>query len=221
MKYYKKKYYVSLPAIIILLLLPALANAQELSPLALKIYKAYDNQEQQPHAPILQMEYLNTFPYDADTFMAVFNPHTEDQLTEVGEKYIRRFRELGYDYPDTALKRAMYIGSGMKTWSKGAVAELQKTIFYLTDKNRELFIDILDSMKRDEQEGLARFLYAGVKGDNVNYGFITDVVRLHGNKKLYKIFERIPEEIKKEQEEELKQAQDDNNTDIQTYRRGL
>lgn len=204
-KYSIKSYYLHLfIAFITIQAIPHLSTAQKLHPTAERIHTAYEKLQQLPHAPILQMEYLNTFPYNTDSFMSAFNPHTEDQLTDVSVEYLKRYRELGYDYPDTSLKRAMYIGSNMRTWSRGAVEELQKTIYYLTDKNRDLFTDILDSMKKNEQEGLAKFLYAGENGTNVNYGFITDVVRLHGTKKLYKMFVKVPEEVNKPNEESLK-----------------
>lgn len=207
--------------LIIVLLLPIISDAQKLSAKSEVVYKAYNKLKKVPHAPVLQIRYIEVFPDNKTDFIDIFNPHTKDQLTEIGIECVKKFRKLGYDFTDSVLLKSILIGKDLPVWSAGPVDEIQKTIYLLADKNKQLFIDIVEDLKKEEQESLAAFLYSGPIGGNENFGFITDITKFYGSRKLYKIFEATPEEIKKQKEEKLKQATYDSNTGIQPYRKGL
>lgn len=173
------------------LLVPVISFAQKLSPKAELIYEAYQDIEQQPHAPILQMRFIEVFPASKQDFIDIFNPHTGKELNDVSIEYIKKLRKLGYDYTDSVLLKCIMIGKEIPTWSKGQIDELQKTIYLLADHEKQLFVNIVSEMKKEEQEALATFLSSGENGRNKNYGFIVDLTKLYGTHKLYKVFSTI------------------------------
>ncbi len=173
---------------VLLLGLQISAYGQQLSQQAQKLKQAYEALQQQPHAPILQLRYVHTFPGNKVDFIEVFDAHTQDQLAGKSVDYVKKFRKLGYDYIDSVLPKSIAIGKDLPTWSEGAVDELQKTIYYLTNKNPQMFVDIVRSLKKEEQESLAVFLHAGEGGkQNENYMVLVDMFN-KADKKLYKIF---------------------------------
>ena len=162
--------------------------AQQMSPQALKLKIAYEKLQQQPHAPILQIQFIQAFPGNKVDFIDIFNSHTRDQLTTDGVDYVKKFRKLGYDFMDSVLPKAIAIGKDLPTWSEGAVDELQKTIYYLTNKNPQLFVETVRKLNKDEQESLAVFLYAGEGGKpNENYPVLLDIFNI-ADKRIHKIF---------------------------------
>lgn len=168
-----------------------LSFGQHLSPQAEKLKAAYEALQQQPHAPILQIRYIQAFPGNKVDFIDIFNAHTQDQLTAMGADYVKKFRKLGYDYMDSVLPKAITIGKELPTWSEGAVDELQKTVYYLTNKNPQLFVNIVRGLKKEEQESLATFLYATRGGgQNENYAVLLDIFD-KADKRLYKIFSAL------------------------------
>jgi len=175
--------------IIALLLIQSFAYGQPLSPQAKKVKHAYDELLKLPHAPVLQIKYIQVFPGNKVDFMDVFNAHTQDQLAGKSVDYVKKFRKLGYDYIDSVLPKSIQIGKEMPTWSEGAVDELQKTIYYLTNKNPMLFVNTVKELTKEEQALLASFLISGEGGvKNVNYDTLLDILDKAGEKKLHKIF---------------------------------
>lgn len=173
---------------VILLMLPVCLLAQQLSPQALKLKVAYEKLQQQPHAPILQIQFIQAFPENKVDFIDIFNAHTQDQLAAKGVDYVKKFRKLGYDYMDSVLPKAIAIGKDLPTWSEGAVDELQKTIYYLTNKNPQLFVEAVRKLNKGEQESLAAFLYTGEGGKpNENYPVLLDIFDI-ADKRIHKIF---------------------------------
>lgn len=179
---------------LILCLLPICMYAQKLSPEAAAVKYAYDELMKTPLAPVMQIRYLRAFPDNADDFINVFNPHTRDQLHEVAIDYVKKFRELGYDFEDTVLPKSIAIGKDLTTWSPGAVDELQKTIYFVTDKHRQKFIDIVKEMKNHEIESLASFLYAGSKGENKNYFTLIAIIERADERRIAKQFYKVAKE---------------------------
>lgn len=152
------------------------------------IKHVYEKLEKTPHAPILQIQYIDVFPKNKEDFIDVFYHHTEDELAINGTDYVKKFRKLGYDYPDSVLKKSITIAKNMTAWSPGAVDELQKGIYYLTGKNPQLFVDITRELKKEEQEALARFMYYGENGEHVNYKALLSIIESTDLKKLKEIF---------------------------------
>lgn len=149
----------------------------------------YDQLEKQPKAPALQIQYIQEFPADKFTFIDVFDSHEDDQLTVMGSEYVQTFRKIGIDFPDLALLKSIRIGKDLPAWSAGPVAELQKGIYLMTHKNPQLFLDIVRELKKDEQTGLARFLYSSPDGNkNINFDILTDILEQAGEKKIRKRF---------------------------------
>ncbi len=172
----------------ILLMLYVCVDAQQMSPHALKLKVAYEKLQQQPHAPILQIQFIQAFPGNKVDFIDIFNAHTQDQLAAKSVDYVRKFRKTGYDFMDSVLPKAVAIGKGLPTWSEGAVDELQKTIYYLTNKNPQLFVETVRKLNKEEQESLAVFLYAGEGGKpNENYHVLLDIFNI-ADKRIHKIF---------------------------------
>lgn len=162
--------------------------AQGLSPQAQKLKQTYEALQQQPHAPIIQVQFIQAFPGNKVDFIEVFNAHTQDQLAGKSVDYIKKFRKLGYDYIDSVLPKSIAIGKDLPTWSEGAVDELQKTIYYLTNKNPQLFVETVRKLNKEEQESLAVFLYAGEGGKpNENYPVLLDIFNI-ADKRIHKIF---------------------------------
>lgn len=155
---------------------------------------AYEELSKVPHAAILQIKYIQTFPDNKVDFIDIFNAHTGYELSEKGVDYVKRFRKLGYDYPDSVLPKSIQIGKDLATWSLGPVNELQKTIYYITGKNPQLFVDIVRELKKEEQVSLANFLYAGENGKNINYDNLIQIFEKTGDRKLLKIFTQANEE---------------------------
>ncbi|HEY9177876.1 MAG TPA: hypothetical protein VIN07_09310 [Flavipsychrobacter sp.] len=169
-------------------ILPACLHAQQLSPQALRLKKAYEALQQQPHAPILQIQFIQAFPGNKVDFIDVFDAHTQDQLAGKSIDYIKKFRKLGYDYMDSVLPKAIAIGKELPTWSEGAVDELQKTIYYLTNRNPQLFVETVRKLNKEEHESLAVFLYAADGGKpNENYPVLLDIFDI-ADKRIHKIF---------------------------------
>ncbi|MCB0700712.1 MAG: hypothetical protein KDC11_12710 [Chitinophagaceae bacterium] len=179
---------------IIMLVMPVSLSAQKLSREAEKVKFAYDELMKTPLAPVMQIRYLQAFPDNADDFINVFNPHTHDQLQEVAVDYVKRFRELGYDFEDSVLPKSIAIGKQLTTWSPGAVDELQKTIYFVTDKHRQKFLDIVKEMKNEEIQSMARFLYSGKKGENKNYYVLIEIIERAGEKRIAKQFYKVAKE---------------------------
>lgn len=172
----------------ILLIIPFCVHAQQLSPQALKLKKTYEALQQQPHAPILQIQFIQAFPGNKVDFIEVFDAHTQDQLAGKSVDYVKKFRKLGYDYMDSVLPKAVAVGKDLPTWSEGAVDELQKTIYYLTNKNPQLFVESVRKLNKEEQESLAVFLYSGEGGKpNANYPALLDIFNI-ADKRIHKVF---------------------------------
>lgn len=174
--------------LIFILLLQLQGYGQHLSETAKKVKVYYHEMEKQPHAPVLQIKYIEVFPDNKVDFMEVFNAHTQDQLAANGVDYVKKFRKLGYDFPDSVLPKAIHIGKDMPTWSEGVADELQKTIYYVTNKNPQMFADIVSEMKKEEQVSLARFLYSSREGMNVNYNVLLEILEKAGERKAHKSF---------------------------------
>lgn len=178
-----------LTLILLLALVTNRGYCQKLSPQAEKVRMAYEAVMKQPHAPILQIRYIQAFPSTQLEFIDIFNAHNADELSATGADYVKKFRKLGYDYPDSVLPKAISIGKNMPTWSAGAVDELQKTIYYLTEKDPQLFVNTVRELKKEEQTTLAQFLIMGpYNARNKNYDVLLDIFDKTGDKKLYKIF---------------------------------
>lgn len=172
----------------ILLMLYVCAHAQQMSPQALKLKVAYEKLQLQPKAPILQIQFIQAFPGNKVDFIDVFNSHKQDQLAANGVDYVKKFRKLGYDFMDSVLPKAIAIGKDLPTWSEGTVDELQKTIYYLTNKNPQLFVETVRKLNKDEQASLAVFLYAGEGNKpNENYPVLVDIFEI-ADKRIHKIF---------------------------------
>lgn len=144
--------------------------------------------QKQPNAPVLQIGFISAFPDNKRDFMDLFNAHTRDELAGTGVDYVKTFRKLGYDFEDSVLPKAISIGKDMPTWSEGVVDELQKTIYYCTNKHPQLFADIVGKMKKSEQISLARFLYSGRGGTNENYDILLQILEKAGERKAHKSF---------------------------------
>ncbi len=167
---------------------------EKLSEYAFRVQHAYKELKKVPHAAILQIKYIQIFPDNKVDFINIFNAHTGYELSEKGVDYIKTFRKLGYDYPDSVLPKSIKIGKDLNTWSLGPVNELQKTIYYITGKNPQLFVDIVRELKKEEQISLAKFLHAGEKGKNINYDNLLQIFTKAGEKKLLKIFTMVDKE---------------------------
>jgi|GEM_PF-5621846 len=174
--------------ILIILLLQLSAYGQPMSEAAKKIMYYYNELEKVPHAPVLQIKFISSIPGNKVDFMEVFNAHTQDQLAVKGVDYVKLFRKLGYDYADSVLPKAINIGKDMPTWSEGVVDELQKTIYYITNKKPQMFADIVGEMKKSEQISLARFLYSSRNGKNENYEVLLQILEKAGQRKAHKSF---------------------------------
>lgn len=176
----------------ILILLQVPAFAQKLSPQAEQLKYYLGQLKLQPHAPILQMKYIEIFPGNQFDFMEMFSSHTKHELTTNGKDYVKQFRKLGADYPDSVLKKAIAIGKDMPTWSAGPVDELQKAVYYITNEHPNTFLNLVRDLKKNEQATLANFLYASADGKNVNYDILVDIFDKTGERKIKKIFEEAP-----------------------------
>ena len=172
---------------------------EELSRKAVLIQHTYEELRKVPHGAILQIKYIQAFPDNKTDFIDIFNAHTGYELSEKGVDYVKKFRKLGYDYPDSVLPKSIQIGKDLTTWSLGPVNELQKTIYYLTGKNPQLFVDIIRELKKEEQISLANFLYAGENGKNINYDNLIEIFEKTGDRKLLKIFTEVNKEHQDDQ----------------------
>lgn len=171
-----------------LLLLQAVTYSKEASPLAKKLRYYYEMMLRQPHAPVINMQFIQAFPNNKRDFIDVFNHHTRDQLAASGEDYVKRFRKLGYDYTDSVLKKSIVIGIDLEAWSDGPVNELQKTIYYLTNKKPMLFVEMTRELTKSQQASLAQFLRSGPgEKENENYPTLLDLFD-KTDKRLLKIF---------------------------------
>lgn len=177
---------------ILAILLHTNVFAQSLAEQAKQINYYYEQLEQQPRAPVLQIKYIQSFPIDKYNFIELFNSHEEDLLAEHGADYVKKFRKLGDEFPDSVLPRSIIIAKDMPAWSAGAVEELQKGIYLITHKHPQLFVDVVKELKKDEQASLAKFLYAGADGKNVNYDILVDILDRAAERKIKKIFIEAP-----------------------------
>ena len=169
----------------------ALAQPQQLSKYAAKVQYAYQELQKVPHGAILQIKYIQIFPDNKVDFIDIFNAHDGKELSQQGKDYVKQFRKLGYDYPDSVLPKSIAIGKDLTTWSSGPVNELQKAIYYITGKNPQLFVDIVRILKKEEQISLAKFLYDGPDGKNINYDNLLQIFNKAGDRRLIKIFEQV------------------------------
>lgn len=178
--------------IIFVLLLQAEVFAQDLAAQAKQINYYYEQLEKQPLAPILQIKYIQSFPVDKYNFIELFNSHEEDLLAEHGADYVKKFRKLGKQFPDSVLPKSIMIAKDLPAWSAGPVDELQKGIYLVTHENPQLFVNIVRELKKDEQATLAKFLYAGAEGKNVNYDILVEILDRAAERKIKKIFIEAP-----------------------------
>lgn len=178
--------------LIILCCATTLAWAQKLSPESKKVKYAYDELMKLPTGALLQVKYIQAFPANRNDFINIFNPDNQQELTTHGVDYVKKFRKLGFDYPDSVLPKSIMIGKDLNAWSEGVVDQLQKTIYYITDKNPQLFVNTVKLLKKDEQERLANFLYAGPNGKNENYEVLVQIFEKAGEKKILNIFKAAP-----------------------------
>lgn len=172
-----------------LLLIQAYAYGQPMSLQAKKLKYLYQAMIAQPHAPVIKMQYIAAFPDNKVDFMDVFNHHTQDQLAAKSTDYVKVFRKLGYDYSDSVMVKAIAIGKEMSAWSEGPVDELQKAIYYITNKKPMLFVTTVAALKKTEQAALAQFLISGEdQKKNENYDTLLDILDKAGERKIHKIF---------------------------------
>ncbi len=173
---------------VILMMLHVAAIGREISPQAKKLRYYYESMIKQPHAPVIKIQFIQAFPANKKDFIDVFNHHTKDELAATGEDYVKTFRKLGYDFTDSVLQKSIYIGVDLAAWSSGPVNELQKTIYYLTNKKPMLFVNMVRELTKAQQNDLAQFLRSGA-GDveNENYPTLLDLFE-KTDTRIYKIF---------------------------------
>lgn len=170
----------------------AIAQVNKMSKQAIILRQRYEAAVHQPHAPVLQIQFIDAFPDNKVDFIDIFNHHTQDQLAAKSVDYVKKFRKLGYDYTDSVLLKSIKIGKELTAWSEGPVDELQKTIYYLTNKDPMLFVVYVRELKKTEQATLAQFLRSGESAkEHVNYPTLLDIFD-KADKRIYKIFAAAP-----------------------------
>lgn len=185
-----KSYWYAMKRLLIILLAccQLAVSAKDVSPQAKKLRYYYEQLQRQPHAPVIHMQFIQAFPNNKKDFIDVFNHHTHDQLAASAEDYVKRFRKLGYDYTDSVLQKSIIIGVELAAWSDGPVNELQKTIYYLTNKKPMLLVEMTRKLTKSQQNNLAQFLRSGPDGkENENYPTLLDIFD-KADKRILKVF---------------------------------
>ncbi len=132
-------------------------QAQQLIWPAKKVEQAYEIVLKNPRAIISQMQYLEAFPKDKDTFIAVFNPDDNKQLYSVSTEHIALLQTIAGILPDSVLRIGLGICKTAK-WSSGPVDKLQHMMLSVAAANPESFVNEIYLLKRKEREAAAAFL---------------------------------------------------------------
>lgn len=139
------------------LLLSTQLFAQDLSPEAMKIKKAYDELIKDPSFAEAQMQYIIDFPADKETFIRVFNSPHIDQLYPQRFAYLDTFTHLAAKYPEAALLKCISLSKEM-LGAGDVLGEIQKLLITLAPRYPETFAAQLRKMFKPDAKLIAYFM---------------------------------------------------------------
>lgn len=154
------------------------AYASELSASARKVKTAYDAFTELPSERNVQIAYLEAFPNDFETFLAVFMPKDYKQLYD-GQEYVYALFDIGKVLPEQTLKLMMQIETTGK-WDADAPNYLQHITINLGKMYPKEFVDSLTELSSLDQKGVINFLVDGPHRPTKSYQKLTDLLKKLG-----------------------------------------
>lgn len=134
-----------------------------LLPDAERIKYAYEQLVKAPLSPVVQTQYITSYPATKKSFMDVFNSAQMDQLYNVRHIYLDTLKSLGKIYPKELLSKLIVLGKDLK--ADGDISsELQKALMILANAEPAHFAAQAKQLKKKELDSFIRFL-----ADNNNY----------------------------------------------------
>jgi len=166
--------------LMITLVLPVFASEQfsSLSDNSLRVKNAYEEFVQNPEDKSIQLAYLDAFPSDFVTFMAVFMPRGFGQLYD-GHEYVEAIYEIGQDLPTPTMQKILKVAVSGK-WDADAPNYLQGTIIGLAKLNPEVFAKEFSVLTEVEQTEVIHFLVDGPHRPTSRFVNLTEEMQTMG-----------------------------------------
>jgi hypothetical protein len=136
----------------------------ELSPETRRMKSAYGAFVAQPSDVEAQSAYLDAFPADYATFMAVFMAGDAGRLGEGTREYIQALDAIGRSLPEETFRKILKIES-LAQWDEAeGVNFLQEVTLKLALARPKSFAAALATLRPAERRGVATFLADGPEG---------------------------------------------------------
>lgn len=158
--------------------LPA-GNEGALSKASRRVLVAHERLMSAPSSALVQRAYLDAFPGDWKTFLAVFmDEPAYGQLYSNSHDYIWPLEDIGRKFPEETFGKLLPIGSRGR-WNSDGVGVFQNTIIKLALEFPREFAHSMSGLKPEAQQGLLFFMADGPHGPDEE-AFAMLVKRLEG-----------------------------------------
>jgi hypothetical protein len=135
----------------------------DLLPEARRVKSAYGAFAAQPSRVETQSAYLEAFPADYATFMAVFMADGFGQLSDGSYEYIQALDKIGRSLPEETFRKVLKIES-LAHWDADGINFLQEVTLKLALARPKAFAAALEALRPAERRGVAGFLADGPHG---------------------------------------------------------
>lgn len=135
--------------------------AQTLSSESEKIKTAFLKLSADTSNKELQLNYINAFPSDSKTFLAVFHSSTFDQLYDNSHDYLNLFEYCGKKFPENVIGKSVDISKNL-VWDADATGYMQHISVKLACWFPVLFVKKYNTLTGPEKNKLVAF-YADVE----------------------------------------------------------
>jgi hypothetical protein len=139
-----------------LLLFCKVGFTQTLNADAIRVKSAYEIFLTDTSSKKLQKIYIDSFPSDANSFLAIFQSTEFDQLYMDSYKYIEAFEKCGTTFPEEVISKCVDIGKNL-AWDADAIGHLQLISVDLALTHLNVFITKYKTLNKKDQSKLITF----------------------------------------------------------------
>lgn len=172
----------------------AFSQTDILIPEAKKIRESYEKFMSNRDSKELQLEYIKSFPENADLFKKVFHPEKFDQLYKYSHDYIMNFSELSADYPILVGEKLIKLCIGLKKWDADAVGYIQHSTMEYANSNYSSFTKLIKELSSQDLGTLITFL-ADVENHTAytEYKNLMEKFKLNNETEIFELFKSAKE----------------------------
>jgi hypothetical protein len=129
---------------------------QTLNADAIRVKSAYEIFLTDTSSKKLQQVYIDSFPSNANSFLAIFQSTEFDQLYIDSYKYIEALEKCETTFPKEVISKCVYIGKNL-AWDADAIGHLQQISVDLALIHLNVFITKYKTLDKKDQNKLITF----------------------------------------------------------------